>query len=86
LGRLPDHIFLSVSLTRRHALGGFPGLIDSFLGPLLENDLKTGALTHEQAQEFVRCLPAHIGDGIIMFPKPNNDQLIEESQAGKDVV
>ncbi|NLA85966.1 MAG: hypothetical protein GX847_01525, partial [Clostridiales bacterium] len=27
-----------------------PGLIDSFLGPLMENDIKTGALTHEQAQ------------------------------------
>jgi formate C-acetyltransferase len=60
-----------------------PGLIDSFLGPLLENDLKTGALTHEQAQELCDAFLLHAGDLIIMFPKPNNDQLIEAHKNGK---
>jgi formate C-acetyltransferase len=60
-----------------------PGLIDSFLGPLLENDLKTGALTHEQAQELFDAFLLHAGDLIIMFPKPNNDQLIEAHKNGK---
>ena len=60
-----------------------PGLIDSFLGPLLENDLKTGALTREQAQELCDAFLLHIGDQIIMFPKPNNDQLIDAHKNGK---
>jgi formate C-acetyltransferase len=60
-----------------------PGLLDSFLGPLLENDIKTGALTHEQAQELCDAFVLHIGDQIIMFPKPNNDQLIEAHKNGK---
>lgn len=60
-----------------------PGLIDSFLGPLLENDLKSGNLTHEQAQELCDAFLLHAGDLIIMFPKPNNDQLIEAHKNGK---
>jgi len=60
-----------------------PGLIDSFLGPLLENDIKTGALTAEQAQELCDAFLLHIGDQIIMFPKPTNDQLIEAHKKGK---
>jgi formate C-acetyltransferase len=60
-----------------------PGLLDSFLGPLLENDIKTGALTHEQAQELCDAFLLHAGDLIIMFPKPNNDQLIEAHKNGK---
>ena len=60
-----------------------PGLLDSFLGPLLENDIKTGALTHEQAQELCDAFVLHAGDLIIMFPKPNNDQLIEAHKNGK---
>lgn len=60
-----------------------PGLIDSFLGPLLENDIKTGSLTHEQAQELCDAFLLHAGDLIIMFPKPNNDQLIEAHKNGK---
>ncbi|MDR1299704.1 MAG: hypothetical protein LBJ84_05575 [Oscillospiraceae bacterium] len=60
-----------------------PGLIDSFLGPLLENDIATGALTHEQAQELCDAFLLHIGDQIIMFPKPSNDQLIDAHKNGK---
>ncbi|MDR2360409.1 MAG: hypothetical protein LBD85_03885 [Oscillospiraceae bacterium] len=60
-----------------------PALIDSFLGPLLENDIKTGALTREQAQELCDAFLLHIGDQIIMFPKPSNDQLIEAHKNGK---
>ncbi|MDR3209765.1 MAG: pyruvate formate lyase family protein, partial [Oscillospiraceae bacterium] len=60
-----------------------PGLIDSFLGPLLENDIKTGALTPAQAQELCDAFLLHIGDQIIMFPKPSNDQLIEAHKNGK---
>ncbi|MCL2125455.1 MAG: hypothetical protein FWH33_05640 [Oscillospiraceae bacterium] len=60
-----------------------PGLIDSFLGVLLENDVKTGALSHEQAQELCDAFLMQIGNQIIMFPKPNNDMLIEAHKQGK---
>ena len=60
-----------------------PGLIDSYLGPLVENDIKTGALTREQAQELFDAFLLHAGDLIIMFPKPTNDQLIEAHKNGK---
>jgi len=60
-----------------------PALIDSFLGPLAENDIKTGALTQEQAQEFFDAFLLQIGNQIIMFPKPTNDQLIEAHQNGR---
>ena len=60
-----------------------PGLIDSYLGPLLENDLKSGNLTEAQAQELCDAFVLHYGDQIIMFPKPNNDQLIEAHKNGK---
>jgi formate C-acetyltransferase len=60
-----------------------PGLIDSFLGPLAENDIKTGALTVEGAQELFDAFLLQIGNQIIMFPKPNNDQLIEAHANGK---
>ena len=60
-----------------------PGLIDSFLGPLLENDVNTGSLNREQAQELCDAFLLHAGDQIIMFPKPNNDQLIDAHKNGK---
>jgi formate C-acetyltransferase len=60
-----------------------PGLIDSFLGPLLENDVSTGALTREQAQELCDAFLLHYGDQIIMFPKPDNNRLIEAHKNGK---
>ena len=60
-----------------------PALIDSYLGGLLENDIKTGALTHEQAQELCDAFVLQIGNQIIMFPKPNNDMLIEAHKNGK---
>ncbi|MCL2227893.1 MAG: hypothetical protein FWB97_09770 [Oscillospiraceae bacterium] len=60
-----------------------PALIDSFLGPLMENDIKTGALTHEGAQELFDAFLLQIGNQIIMFPKPNNDMLIEAHKNGK---
>ncbi len=60
-----------------------PGLIDSFLGPLAENDIARGELTREQAQDMFDALVLHFGDQIIMFPKPNNDQLIEAHNSGK---
>ena len=60
-----------------------PALTDGFLGGLLENDIKTGALTHEQAQELCDAFILQLGNQIIMFPKPNNDQLIEAHKNGK---
>ncbi|MDR2531191.1 MAG: hypothetical protein LBC65_06590 [Oscillospiraceae bacterium] len=60
-----------------------PGLIDSFLGPLLDNDIKTGLLTPEKAQELCDAFLLHIGDQIIMFPKPNNDMLIDAHKNGR---
>jgi len=63
-----------------------PGLIDSFLGPLMENDIATGLLTPEQAQELCDAFVLHMGDQIIMFPKPNNDMLIEAHENGQDHV
>ena len=60
-----------------------PGLVDSFLGPLAENDIATGALTREQAQELFDAWVLHMGDQIIMFPKPTNDQLIEAHKNGR---
>ncbi|MDR0858778.1 MAG: hypothetical protein LBN97_07100 [Oscillospiraceae bacterium] len=60
-----------------------PALIDSYLGPLAENDVKTGALTLEQAQELADAFLLQIGNQIIMFPKPDNNQLIEAHKEGK---
>ena len=60
-----------------------PGLIDSFLGPLAEKDIAEGRLTREGAQELIDAYVLHIGDQIIMFPKPTNDQLIEAHKNGK---
>ena len=60
-----------------------PGLIDSFLGPLAENDIATGALTTEGAQELFDAFLLQIGNQIIMFPKPTNDALIEAHKNGK---
>ncbi|MCL2366301.1 MAG: hypothetical protein FWC75_04545 [Oscillospiraceae bacterium] len=54
-----------------------PGLIDSYLGPLAENDIKTGALTQEGVQELFDAFLIQMGNQIIMFPKPTNDTLIE---------
>ena len=60
-----------------------PPLVDSYLGTLLENDIKTGELTHEGAQELCDAFLLHMGDAIIMFPKPNNDMLIDAHKNGK---
>ncbi len=60
-----------------------PGLIDSFLGPLAEKDIAEGRLTREEAQELFDAFLLHIGDQIIMFPKPNNQQLIDAHASGK---
>ncbi|MCL2409624.1 MAG: hypothetical protein FWC96_08465 [Oscillospiraceae bacterium] len=60
-----------------------PALIDSFLGPLAENDIKNGDLTEAQAQELFDAFLLQIGNQIIMFPKPNNDMLIEAHKNGK---
>lgn len=60
-----------------------PGLVDSFLGPLAENDIATGALTREGAQELIDAWLYHMGDQIIMFPKPSNDQLIAAHKEGR---
>ena len=58
-----------------------PGLIDSFLGPLLEND-KTGVLTPEQAQVCDAYL-LQVGNQIIMFPKPQMTSLLKLTKAEK---
>ena len=60
-----------------------PGLIDRFLGPLAEKEIAEGTLTREQAQELFDAFVLHIGDQIIMFPKPTNDRLIEAHKNGK---
>ncbi|MDR0819883.1 MAG: hypothetical protein LBN43_09980 [Oscillospiraceae bacterium] len=60
-----------------------PALIDSYLGGLLENDIKTGAITQDVAQEYADAFVLQIGNQIIMFPKPDNDQLIEAHKAGR---
>ncbi|MDR0917140.1 MAG: hypothetical protein LBN02_08165 [Oscillospiraceae bacterium] len=60
-----------------------PALIDSYLGPLAENDIATGAITRETAQDYADAFLLQIGNQIIMFPKPNNDQLIEAHKNGK---
>ena len=60
-----------------------PALIDSFLGGLLENDLSTGVLTQEEAQDLFDAFLLQIGNQIIMFPKPNNDMLIQAHKNGR---
>ncbi|MDR3310732.1 MAG: hypothetical protein LBS90_05240 [Oscillospiraceae bacterium] len=60
-----------------------PALIDSYLGPLLENDVAAGVLTPEGAQELCDAFLLQIGNQIIMFPKPYNDQLIQAHKTGK---
>lgn len=61
-----------------------PGLIDTFLGPLVENDIKEGRLTRETAQDLFDAYLLQDGNQIIMFPKPTNDQLIEAHKNGKN--
>jgi len=60
-----------------------PGLLDSYLGPLLENDIKSGTLSSQEAQDLCDAFLLQIGNQIIMFPKPNNDMLIEAHKNGK---
>ncbi|MDR0862582.1 MAG: hypothetical protein LBN30_07425 [Oscillospiraceae bacterium] len=60
-----------------------PALIDSYLGGLVENDIATGAITREEAQDYADAFILQIGNQIIMFPKPNNDQLIAAHNEGK---
>ena len=60
-----------------------PGLIDAFLGPLAEKEIAEGTLTREQAQELFDAFVLHIGDQIILFPKPDNNKLIEAHANGK---
>ena len=60
-----------------------PGLIDSFLGPIMEKEIAAGAITNEYAQELCDAFLLQIGNQIIMFPKPNNQQLIDAHANGK---
>jgi len=60
-----------------------PGLIDSYLGVLLENDLKTGELTPQEAQDLCDAYILQAGNQITMFPKPNNDALIAAHKEGR---
>ncbi|MDR0839380.1 MAG: hypothetical protein LBN99_07025 [Oscillospiraceae bacterium] len=60
-----------------------PALIDSCTGGFAENDISNGTITLEEAQEYADAFLLQIGNQIIMFPKPDNDQLIEAHANGK---
>ena len=59
--------------------------VDKYVGDLLDHDLATGALTREQAQELFDAFILRIGDLIMMYFCPDNDELIRLNQEGRSL-
>lgn len=59
--------------------------VDKYVSDLLDHDLETGALTREQAQELFDAFILRIGDFIMLYGCPSNDELIELNQAGRSL-
>jgi len=56
--------------------------VDKYVGELLDHDLETGALTRAQAQELFDAFILRIGDFIMMYFSPDNDELIRLNKSG----
>lgn len=59
--------------------------VDKYVGDLLDNDIATGALTREQAQELCDAFVLRIGDLIMMYHCPGNDELIKLNREGRNL-
>jgi len=59
--------------------------VDRYVGELLDNDLRTGALTRAQAQELFDAFILRIGDMIMMYFSPPNDEIIRLNKEGRSL-
>ena len=66
-------------------MGDSPARIDKYIGHLLENDVKTGALTEAQAQELCDAFILHMGDMIVVTTYPDNDEIIRMHEQGRNL-
>ena len=66
-------------------VGDSPARVDKYIGELLENDIKTGALTEEQAQELCDAYLLHIGDMIVVTTYPDNQEIIAMHKQGRNL-
>lgn len=66
-------------------VGDSPARIDKYIGELLENDIKNGTLTEEQAQELCDAYLLHIGDMLVLCTYPDNNEIIEMHKQGRNL-
>ena len=59
--------------------------VDKYVGDLLDHDLETGLITREQAQEYCDAFILRIGDLIMMYGAPDNDELIRLNSEGRSL-
>jgi formate C-acetyltransferase len=61
--------------------------VDNYVGELLENDVATGALTRDEAQELCDAFILRVGDLIMMYSYgvPDNDGIIELNRSGRSL-
>ncbi len=66
-------------------VGDSPARIDKYIGELLENDLKNGTLTEEQAQELCDAYILHTGDLLVLCTYPENDEIFKMHEQGRNL-
>ena len=66
-------------------VGDSPARIDKYVGHLLENDVNSGALTEEQAQELCDAFLLHMGDMIVVTTYPVNEEIIAMHEQGRNL-
>ena len=66
-------------------VGDSPARIDKYIGELLENDIKNGTLTRQQAQELCDAYILHTGDMLVLCTYPDNGELIEMHRQGRNL-
>jgi formate C-acetyltransferase len=59
--------------------------VDKYVGTLLDQDLAAGRITREQAQEYCDAFILRIGDLIMMYAVPGNDELIRLNAEGRSL-
>jgi pyruvate-formate lyase len=66
-------------------VGDSPARVDKYIGDLLENDIRNGTLTREQAQELCDAYLLHIGDQIVLCTYPANEEIIGMHKQGRNL-
>jgi formate C-acetyltransferase len=59
--------------------------VDRYVGELLDHDLATGALTRAEAQELFDAFILRIGDLIMLYASPPNEELIKLNKEGRSL-